>query len=367
MIEREKKVVAVGMSGGVDSTMAALMLKQEGFKVIGLTMSLWDDSLKVKTSKSGCYGPNEVEDIDSARRAAQKLDIRHYVIDLRKPYQELVIENFRAEYLKGKTPNPCVICNAKIKFGTLLEKALSSGIDFDLFATGHYARVEYDPLNKRYSLKRGMDETKDQSYFLYRLSQDQLSRILFPLGLYRKNDIKALAEEAGFSEMLNRPESQDFFECDDYGPLLKTPDNQGKILDLNRKVIGEHRGIAHYTVGQRKMLNLSGLKEPFYVLAIDAGRNEITAGPKKDLLQDQLIAEQLHWVVPFPSIPKRKLQAQIRYRSKPAECLLFPGEDQTIKVEFASPQEAITPGQSIVFFDDDTVLGGGIIRSALRG
>ncbi len=366
MIKRDKKVVAVGMSGGVDSTMAALMLKQKGFKVIGLTMSLWDDSLKVKSSKSGCYGPNEVQDIDEAHRAAQKLGIRHYVIDLRKPYQETVIEYFRAEYLKGKTPNPCVICNAKIKFDTLLEKALSSGIVFDLFATGHYARVEYDSLHKRYSLKRGVDETKDQSYFLYRLSQNQLGRTLFPLGHYRKHEVKALAEEAGFAEMLNKPESQDFFESDDYGLLLKTPDKPGKILDVNRKVIGEHRGIAHYTVGQRKMLNLPGLKEPFYVLTIDAGRNEITAGPKKDLLQDQLIAEHLHWIVPFHSIQERKLQAQIRYRSRPAECLLYPAEDQTVKVEFINSQEAITPGQSIVFFEGDTVLGGGIIRSALR-
>ncbi len=367
MIEKNKKVIAVGMSGGLDSTMAALMLKQKGFKVIGLTMSLWDDSLKVKSSRSGCYGPNEVLDIEAAHRAAQKLDIRHYVIDLRKPYQEMVIDYFRAEYLKGKTPNPCIICNAKIKFGTLLEKALSSGIVFDLFATGHYARVEYDLLHKRYSLKRGVDETKDQSYFLYRLSQDQLERTLFPLGHYRKNEVKALAEKAGFTEILKKPESQDFFECDDYGPLLKTPYKPGKILDVNGKVIGEHRGNAHYTVGQRKMLNLPGLKEPFYVLTIDAGRNEIIAGPKKDLLQDRLIAEHLHWIIPFHSIQKRKLQAQICYRSKPAECLLYPAEDQTVKVEFKRPQEAITPGQSIVFFEGDTVLGGGIIRSAFKG
>jgi tRNA-specific 2-thiouridylase len=334
--------------------------------VIGLTMSIWDDSINIKGSKSGCFGPNEWEDLDSARRAAQKLDIRHYVIDLRKPYQETVIEYFRQEYLKGKTPNPCVVCNARIKFGMFLEKALSCGIVFDSFATGHYARVEYDSLNKIYLLKRGIDEIKDQSYFLYRLSQDQLGRILFPLGRFRKDEVKAMAKEAGFDEILKRPESQDFFECDDYGVLLKTTDKPGNILDMNGKVIGEHRGIAHYTVGQRKMLNLSGLKEPFYVLTIDAGRNEITAGPKKDLFQDSLIAERLHWIVPFHSIQKRKLQAQIRYRSKPAECLLCPAEEQTVKVKFISPQEAITPGQSIVFFEWDTVLGGGIIQRVLK-
>lgn len=356
----------MGMSGGLDSTMAAHLLKQDGFRVIGLTMRIWDDSLKVKSSKSGCYGPNEAQDIDSAHRAAQKLGIEHQVIDLRKEYQEMVVEYFRREYSKGRTPNPCVICNAKIKFDTLLERALSSGIIFDLFATGHYARVEYDSLNKMYSLKRGIDETKDQSYFLYRLSQNQLGRTLFPLGNYRKNEVKALAEKGGFDEFLKKPESQDFLEFDDYGLLLKMPDKPGKILDVNRKAIGEHRGIAHYTVGQRKKLNLPGLKEPFYVLNIDPNRNEITAGPKKNLLQDQLIAKHLHWIVPFHSIRNRKLQAQIRYRSRPAECLLYPAEDQSIKVEFLSSQEAITPGQSIVFFEGDTVLGGGIIRSALK-
>jgi tRNA-uridine 2-sulfurtransferase len=359
-------VVAVGMSGGVDSTVAVLLLKRQGYDVVGLTMKIWDDSLQCAGAKSGCYGPGEAQDIADAKEGAERLGIEHHVIDLRGEYRETVIDYFRKEYVHGRTPNPCVMCNARIKFGSLLEKATLSGIQFDLFATGHYARIDFDPVESLYLLKRGIDENKDQSYFLYRLSQEQLGKTLFPLGHYRKAEIKALARESGFDEYLEKPESQDFFEWDDYGILLGDSGASGNIRDVGGNIIGTHRGIMLYTIGQRKMLNLPGMKEPFYVLRIDAERNEIVAGPKRYLFNNVAIVEDMRWIVPFQAIRAAKLHAQIRYRSKPAECTLLPTEGQTARVEFAFPQEAVTPGQSIVFYDGDIVLGGGIIKGILE-
>lgn len=354
------------MSGGVDSTVAALLLKRKGYKVIGLTMKIWDDSIKCESTKSGCYGPGEAQDIADAKQAAGRLGIEHYVIDLRGEYQKTVIEYFRQEYRQGKTPNPCVQCNARIKFGGLLEKAASGDIRYDLFATGHYARIAYDPVEKRYLLKRGVDSTKDQSYFLYRLSREQLEKVIFPLGDYRKDEIRTVARESGFEEYIAKRESQDFLEWDNYDTLLEDHCQPGDILDENGKMIGRHAGVTRYTIGQRKMLNLSGMKEPFYVLRIDAAKNEIVAGPKSLLLKAVLIAEDLHWIIPFSSIRNKKIHAQIRYRSKPSECKIYPeDQDRRIRVEFETPQEAITPGQSVVLYSGDIVIGGGIIRNAL--
>lgn len=362
----EKKIVAVGLSGGIDSTMAALLLLKQGFNVTGLTMKIWDDSLQRETTKSGCYGPNEVHGIADAGKAAARLGIEHHVIDLCNEYRGTVIEYFRKEYAGGRTPNPCVMCNTRIKFGALLEKAASSGIAFDLFATGHYARTVYDPDQRRYLLKRGIDASKDQSYFLYRLSREQLGKIALPLGEYRKDEVRAMALEEGFGEYAMKPESQDFLEWDDYSVLLNDRGRPGNIVDAEGKMIGRHAGAGRYTVGQRRMLNLAGMKEPFYVLRIDAEKNEIVAGPKRLLLHAGLIAGDLHWIIPFRELQGEKLHAQIRYRSKPAECIvrLLSGEE-AVKVKFVKPQEAITPGQSIVFYVGDMVAGGGIIQKAV--
>ena len=361
-----QKIVAVGMSGGVDSTMAALLLQRQGHTVVGLTMKIWDDSVQRATTKSGCYGPDQAYSIADAQATAVQLGIEHHVIDLSDEFRETVIEYFRREYAEGRTPNPCVMCNTRIKFGALLEKALSDKIEFDLFATGHYARVVYDPVAQRHLLKRGADRAKDQSYFLYRLSQEQLGKVMFPLGDYRKDEIRTMALESGLEEYTKKPESQDFLEWDDYGVLLKDRGQPGNIVDAEGKIIGRHVGTGRYTVGQRRMLNLAGMKEPFYVLRIDPEKNEIIAGPKRLLLHAGLIAGDLHWILPFSALRGKPLLAQIRYRSMPAECALYPEGDRTVRVEFVKPQEAIAPGQSIVFYSGDTVAGGGVIQKSLN-
>jgi tRNA-uridine 2-sulfurtransferase len=360
----DRAVVAVGMSGGVDSTIAAFLLQRQGFTVKGLTMKIWDESLHCESRRSGCYGPGEAGDIADAAGAAERLGIEHHVIDLTGEYRETVIDYFRDEYLRGRTPNPCVVCNARIKFGALLERALSSGVGFDFFATGHYTRVEFDLSAGRYLLKRGTDAAKDQSYFLYRLSQAQLSKIIFPLGARRKEEVREIAGTEGFAEYLKKPESQDFLEWDDYGALLPGRVGPGNIRDVDGTIVGTHRGIAFYTVGQRKMLNLAGMKEPSYVLRIDAERNEIIAGPKRYLMKQGLVAGDLHWIVPPEALPPTGLSAQIRYRGVPGECTIHPMPHEEVRVEFVKPQEAVTPGQSVVFYAGDTVAGGGTIKTA---
>jgi tRNA-specific 2-thiouridylase len=350
------------MSGGIDSTVAALLLKEKGYRVVGLTMKIWDGSIACDAERSGCYGPGEAADIADARKAADRLGIEHHVVDLCREYSRTVLTYFSDEYTGGRTPNPCVVCNSKIKFGSLIEKARSIGIVFDLFSTGHYARVSYDGHMARYLLMRGVDGSKDQSYFLHRLSQDQLGRIILPLGGYRKEEVKAMARAAGFAEYVDKRESQDFLEWDDYGALLKEPVRPGNIVDTTGSVIGRHRGIAFYTVGQRRTLGLAGMKEPFYVLRVDAERNEIVAGPRKHLMSDRLLATDVNWIIPFEERPGPEVAAKIRSTAAPARCDVFPGPGPVAEVVFADPQESIPPGQSVVFYAGDVVIGGGVIE-----
>lgn len=356
------KIVAVGMSGGLDSTMAAYLLKEQGFAVVGMTMRIWDGSIQCDATRSGCYGPNESEDIAQAKKAADQLGIKHYVIDLADRYKETVLEYFRSEYGRGFTPNPCIVCNSKIKFGALLDRAVESGIVFDLFATGHYVRVAYDEFKGRYCLRRGVDEKKDQSYFLYRLTHAQMEKVLFPLGEYRKADVRELAHRTGFDEYAGKNESQDFFEAENYSMLLDSQNGSGNIVDIHGNNIGTHRGIGYYTVGQRRSLNLSGMKEPFYVIRIDAAKNEIIAGPRKYLQSSRLVAGNLHWIVPPGELASVPLKAKIRSAALPADCTISVLDRERLQVQFACLQEAISPGQSVVIYAHDLVVGGGTIE-----
>jgi len=356
--------VAVAMSGGVDSSVAAALLKEKGYEVIGVTMKVWDgETLPANGTRHACYGPGEEEDLEDARKVAQVLGIPLYIFDLRQEYKIEVLDYFCHEYLSGRTPNPCIRCNRRVKFDALLEKARDTGIEFDYFATGHYARVEHDESRSRYLLKKAKDMAKDQSYFLFALSQEQLSNSLFPLGNHTKEEVRKMARdlELGIDD---KPESQDFF-AGDYSSLLGKVARPGPILNKEGEILGQHRGIPFYTIGQRKGLGISS-KEPLYVTAIDQEKNVIVVGPKEEVYGDELIATELNWIAIQELRQPIDVKAKIRYLHKEAEAMLIPLDEDKVHVKFKEPQMAITPGQAVVFYDDDTVIGGGTIERAGR-
>lgn len=362
---KKKTVVAVGMSGGVDSTMAAYILKNKGFEVTGITMRIWQgEGAAQESPRSGCYGPGEVYDTQVARQACERLGIPHHVVDLSQEYKSKVLDNFSHEYLGGRTPNPCVLCNPLVKFGALLEKATELGINFDYFATGHYARIEYDKTRDRYLLKKAADLKKDQSYFLYRLNQSQLKKSLFPLGEYKKEQIKKLAKEVGFADIADKPESQDFIDGGIYESLFSESDRRkGEIVDLDGNVLGQHDGIINFTIGQRKGISIGGSKEPLYVLRIDVQKNQIVVGPKEKLAVDRLTAIYLNWIAFDKLDGQLEVSARLRSHQKEIPCAISPKDENSVEVLFTVPQFLATPGQSIVFYQDDMVIGGGIIQS----
>lgn len=348
--------------------MAALLLKQQGYTVIGLTMKLWPSGeLPAASGKSGCYGPGEEHDLSAAAGICQRLGIPHHAIDLAREYQQSVLDDFSRQYLAGFTPNPCVLCNQFVKFGALLNRARESGIQFDQFATGHYARLGSDSVSGRTLLRKAADLKKDQSYFLYRLRQEQLIQVIFPLGEFNKQQVKEMACEAGFDDLANKPESQDFIDGGDYQAFFgSAPARSGRIIDVNGNELGRHNGIQQFTVGQRKGLRIGGSAEALYVAAIDAISGDVTAAPRAWLAASELTVGMLNWIAVENLHQPMHAAARVRSRQQEAPCLLTPMDNGTLLVRFDQAQYAAAPGQSVVFYEGELVLGGGIIRSVRR-
>ncbi len=355
--------VAIGLSGGVDSSVAAVLLKERGYDVIGITMEIFDASMPVMDSeKHGCYGPGEKEDVEAAAAICQKIGIPFHAIDLKKEFRNHVIDYFREEYLGGRTPNPCVICNHRLKFGFLLEKAKEAGIDFGYYATGHYAQIRKS--QGRFLLKKSADPSKDQTYFLYALTPDQLSHTFFPLGACTKQQVRELARSLGL-ETADRPESQDFISGGDYSSLFNKEEvKEGQIVDEKGDILGKHRGIIHDTVGQRRGLGIAS-DRPLYVMKIDAENNRIVVSERENLFSEGLIATDLNLIAVDRIDGPYKIKAKIRLRHKEADATVFPYGTNKAKIVFDEPQMSVTPGQSAVLYSEDTVFGGGIIERAL--
>ena len=356
-----KKKVAVAMSGGVDSSLTAAILLEKGFEVIGITMQLQSEVSSFGSGDRSCCSANEASD---ARRVADFLCIPHYVVDFHEDFQDKIINYFVSEYLKGRTPNPCVACNKYIKFGKLFD--FIDELDIDFLATGHYARIHCD--NGKYQLKKGIDLKKDQSYVLYNLTAKQLSKVILPLGEQSKDETRTLAEKLNLP-VAHKPDSQEicFVPNDDYKAFLMNNTGEdaealqpGKIVNLNGDILGHHAGVAFYTIGQRKGLGIAA-ENPLYVVKLDIPNRQVVVGGAEDVFSGKLIAANLHWIYPqnFPL----KTSAKVRYGPRVADCVVSKIEDNKAEVIFDTPQRAVTLGQSIVFYDDDVVLGGGIIDS----
>ena len=349
------------MSGGVDSAVAAGLLVRQGYEVIGITMRLWTvEQPDLPVHHRRCCS---VEDTDDARSAAQALDIPHYVLNLERDFQEHVVDYFCREYQRGRTPNPCLACNEHVKFKSLLDRALA--LDADYLATGHYARIRR--ADGEYRLLRAVDSEKDQSYVLFTLGQRELSRLLLPVGEHRKQEVRRLAAEMGLP-LADKPDSADicFVPGNDYRSLLaeRFPQAEGHILDGEGRPIGRHQGVAGFTVGQRRGLGVS-LGEKRFVTGIDPARNVITIGSEDDLMSDSLWAEDVTWVSGRPPEPETPVEAKIRYRSPASRATVYTN-GAGAEVQFERPQRAITPGQAVVFYQGEHVLGGGIIASSAR-
>lgn len=344
-----KKKILLGMSGGVDSSVSAVVLQEQGYEVIGATMKLWEDTEKA---------------IEDAKKVCKKLGIEHHVIDCTEKFRCHVINKFISEYENAKTPNPCVECNRYLKFGAFYEKAKELGCEY--IATGHYAKTEYSEKYKRYVLKKSDEEKKDQTYFLYYIPKEEIEYIIFPLqNRTSKEETRKIAEKNSL-EVAQKKDSQEicFIPDNDYQKFLQKYSSQkpkvGNIVLKDGTVLGKHNGLINYTIGQRKGLGIS-YKEPLYVIKLDIQKNQVIVGTEQDLYSKELIANEINWLAIDKLNEPLKLKAKVRYRAKEAECTVYPIENEQVKVIFDEPQRAITPGQSVVFYDEDIVIGGGKI------
>lgn len=356
----EKKKVVVGMSGGVDSSVAAYLLKEQGYDVIGVTMQIWQDEERtVEEENGGCCGLSAVDD---ARRVANDLGIPYYVMNFKKEFKENVIDYFIDEYLNGRTPNPCIACNRYVKWESLLKRSMDIGADY--IATGHYARI--DKLdNGRYSLRRSATLAKDQTYALYNLTQEQLKHTLMPVGEYTKDEVREIAERINL-RVANKPDSQDicFVPDGNYAEFIETTLDKkiptGNFVTLDGKVLGQHKGITRYTVGQRKGLGLA-LGYPAFVIEIRPETNEVVIGTNEDSMSIYVRANRLNFMSIERLEGERRVWAKIRYNHKGAWCTIKMTDEDEVLCTFEEQQRAITPGQAVVFYDGEHVLGGGTI------
>ncbi len=350
--------ILLGMSGGIDSSAAAVLLKGQGHEVIGVTMSMYNPQNPVIAAMEGtaCFGANVTETIREARQVCDKLGIPLHVADLSKEYDRFILSNFNNEYLEGRTPNPCVLCNHYIKFGALLDACEREGIAFDAFATGHYVKVV--PYGDRLTLAVAADEKKDQSYFLYRLTQKQLSRVLFPLSGQTKTESRAIGEAHGLFDK-DKGESQDFYSGS-YTDLLDRKELKGDIVNSKGEVMGTHSGFWHYTIGQRRGLGI-GADRPLYVIALDAEQNRVVVGYAEETFSHTLTGYDAAWMAIESLEEPMEVKAKIRSTSRAEDALIAPAEDGKVSVSFINPQKAITPGQSVVFYKDDMIIGGAFI------